>query len=108
MPRFRSVRSSCFVRKKVLRDGRQRTEWVALRKGVAYLFRYREVSFQANARYLDALAAVDDPTQAMRNLPGLFSELRAEIDADRRPGRAMAAGLPRVVSPLEMPIEEIA
>ena len=27
----------------------------------AYLFRYREVSRQANYRYLDALAAVDDP-----------------------------------------------
>ena len=50
------------VRKQVLRDGKQRTEWVQLRKGVAYLFRYREVSLQANARYLDALAVVDDPT----------------------------------------------
>lgn len=38
------------VRKKVLRDGKQRAEWVALRKGVAYLFRYREISLQANAR----------------------------------------------------------
>ena len=26
------------------------------------LFRYREVALPANARYLDALAAVDDPT----------------------------------------------
>ena len=40
--------------------GKQRTEWVQLRKGVAYLFRYREVSLQANARYLDALDVVDD------------------------------------------------
>jgi hypothetical protein len=48
--------------KQVLRKGKQRTEWVAMRKGVAYLFRYREVSLQANSRYLDALAAVDDPT----------------------------------------------
>ena len=55
------------VRKQVLRDGKQRAEWVQLpnlgRKGVACLFRYREVSLQANARYLDALAAVDDPTK---------------------------------------------
>jgi hypothetical protein len=29
---------------------------------VAYLFRYREVSWQANACYLDALAVVDDST----------------------------------------------
>ncbi len=39
-----------------------------MRKGVAYLFRYREVSLQANGRYLDALAAVDDPTNAKRDL----------------------------------------
>ncbi len=56
------------VRKQVLRKGKQRTEWVQMRKGVAYLFRYREVSLQANTRYLDALAAVDDPTNAKRAL----------------------------------------
>ena len=56
------------VRKKVTRKGKKRTEWVAMRKGVAYLFRYREVSLQANSRYLDALALVDDPTKAKRNL----------------------------------------
>lgn len=59
------------VRKQVLRDGKQRNEWVQLRKGVAYLFRYREVSLQANARYLDALAAVDDPTQGKQALQRL-------------------------------------
>ena len=31
-------------------------------------YRYREVSLQASARYLDALAAVDDPTQAEQAL----------------------------------------
>jgi hypothetical protein len=56
------------VRKQVLRNGKPQTEWVAMRKGVAYLFRYREVSFQANSRYLDALAAVEDPTNAKRHL----------------------------------------
>src|SRR3954452_20630840 len=50
------------VRKQVLRKGRRHTERVATRKGVAYLFRYHEVSLQANSRYLDALATVDDPT----------------------------------------------
>jgi hypothetical protein len=34
---------------------------------VAYLFRYREISLQANARYLDALAAVDDPTAGKKS-----------------------------------------
>jgi hypothetical protein len=55
------------VRKKVSRKGKRQTEWVAMRKGVAYLFRYREVSLQANGRYLDALAVVDDPTNAKRD-----------------------------------------
>ena len=35
-----------------------------MRKGVAWLFRYRDVSLMANSRYLDASAAVDDPTNA--------------------------------------------
>jgi hypothetical protein len=30
------------VRKQVLRDGKQRAEWVQLRKGVAYLFRSKK------------------------------------------------------------------
>jgi len=46
-------------------------EWVDMRKGVAWLFRYREVSLMANSRYLDALAAVDDPTNAKRDLDRL-------------------------------------
>ena len=39
-----------------------------MRKGVAYLFRYRDVSRSANARYLDALAVVSDPTAKVREL----------------------------------------
>ena len=39
-----------------------------MRKGVAYLFRYHEVSRQANYRYLDALAVVDDPAAAIQQL----------------------------------------
>ena len=56
------------VRKKVTRNGKSKIEWVAMRKGVAYLFRYQQVSFQANSRYLEALAVVDDPTNAKRDL----------------------------------------
>jgi hypothetical protein len=56
------------VRKKVTRKNRRVMEWVSMRKGVAYLFRYREVSRQANYRYLDALAVVDDPTAAIQQL----------------------------------------
>jgi hypothetical protein len=56
------------VRKQVTRKKRQAMEWVPMRKGVAYLFRYREFSRQANDRYLDALAVVDDPTTAIQRL----------------------------------------
>ena len=56
------------VRKKVTRKGIRKVEWVAMRKGVSYLFRYQQVSFQANSRYLEALAVVDDPTHAKREL----------------------------------------
>jgi fermentation-respiration switch protein FrsA (DUF1100 family) len=64
------------VRKRVLRVEVQRAEWVALRKGVAYLFRYREISLQANACYLDALAAVDDPTAGKQALQRLTTPKR--------------------------------
>jgi len=56
------------VRKRVARKGKQAMEWVPMRKSVAYLFRYQEVSRRANHRYLDALAVVDDPTPAFRQL----------------------------------------
>ncbi|MFQ5829408.1 MAG: hypothetical protein ACE5JD_09685 [Candidatus Methylomirabilia bacterium] len=44
------------VRRRVRRRGRRKTDWVPLRKSVAYLFRYREISLQCNSRYLAALA----------------------------------------------------
>lgn len=56
------------VRRRVRRGRRRVTAWVPLRKSVAYLFRYREVSLQSNSRYLNALAQVDDPTPALRAL----------------------------------------
>src|SRR5437773_8413320 len=56
------------VRKQVTRKGKKVMRWVDMRKGVAYLFRYRDVSLAANSRYLAALADVDDPTDAIRTL----------------------------------------
>jgi len=56
------------VRRRVRRRGCRKTEWVPLRKGVVYLFRYREICLQCNSRYLAALAQVDDPTPALRGL----------------------------------------
>ena len=36
------------MRKSVRRQGQSTTEWVPLRKGVAYLFRYRDIPHSAN------------------------------------------------------------
>ncbi len=41
-------------------DGTQEVGWFPMSKGVANLYRYAEVCRQANARYLEALAVVDD------------------------------------------------
>ena len=56
------------VRRQVIRKGKKVMRWVDMRKGVAYLFRYRDVSLAANSRYLAALAEVDNPTDAIRTL----------------------------------------
>jgi hypothetical protein len=64
------------VRKRVWREGLQVTEWVPMRKGVANRFRYRDVSLAANARYLDALAIVDDPSTAIRQLHSITGRKR--------------------------------
>ncbi len=56
------------VRKQVTRKGKKVMRWVDMRKGVAYLFRYQEVSLAANSRYLAALSEVDNPTDAIRTL----------------------------------------
>jgi hypothetical protein len=48
--------------------GSNQMQWQPLRKGVAWLWRYAEVSRSANSRYLEALAVVDDDRQARRLL----------------------------------------
>lgn len=65
---------------KVRRRGRRQGElivgWFPMAKGVANLYRYAEVCHAANRRYLDALAAVDDPSQAQRHLSQLATSVR--------------------------------
>lgn len=56
------------VRREVTQKGKKTMAWVGMRKGVAYLFRYKDVSLSANRRYLDALAVVEDPTPTMKML----------------------------------------
>ena len=73
------------VRKSVRRRGRLTTEWVPMRKGVAYLFRYRDISHSANSRYLDALAVVDDPTTQVRQLDRLTRRRQSPTGALPKP-----------------------
>ena len=53
------------------RQGRKRREWAKMTKGVANLWRYIQVSRQANERYLEALAAVRSKREAAIELDGL-------------------------------------
>lgn len=48
--------------------GGKQLQWQPLRKGVAWLWRYAEVSRSSNSRYLEALAVVDDDSPARRLL----------------------------------------
>ena len=50
------------------KPGQEEATWQPLCKGVAWLWRYAEVSRSANSRYLDALAVVDDDSAARRLL----------------------------------------
>jgi hypothetical protein len=50
------------------KQGGRHLVWQPLRKGVAWLWRYAEVGLGANRRYLEALAGVDDPSAARRQL----------------------------------------
>ena len=59
------------VRRLRTRNGRRTMVWCPMNKGVINLYRYREVSLAANRRYLDALAVVDDPTPAYRQVAEL-------------------------------------
>jgi hypothetical protein len=45
--------------------------WCQMNKGVCNLYRYREVALAANQRYLEALAVVDDPAPAYRQVETL-------------------------------------
>jgi hypothetical protein len=73
------------VRKKVTRKKKRVMEWVSMRKGVAYLFRYLEVSRQANDRYLEALAVVDDPTPAIQQLDDIMTRKETRSGRGVRP-----------------------
>lgn len=60
------------VRRLRTRDGRREMVWCPMNKGVINLYRYREVALASNRRYLDALAVVDDPQPAYRQVEELI------------------------------------
>ena len=71
---------NCPYEFKVWRRGRRKGRtvwgWFPMAKRVTNLRRYAEVSFAANRRYLDALAVVDDPAPAHRQIHALARPVR--------------------------------
>jgi len=59
------------VRRLRTRGGRQEMAWCPMNKGVANLYRYREVALAANERYLEALSVAEDPAPAYRQVEEL-------------------------------------
>jgi hypothetical protein len=88
------------VRKRVQRQGRRVTEWVPMRKGVANLFRYRDVSLAANGRYLEALAVVDDPGMAFKQLNTITQRKRTRAGQSVKAFNPLSADDQRVFKAL--------
>jgi hypothetical protein len=63
------------VRRRGRRKGQEVTGWFPMAKGVANLYRYAEVGFAANERYLDALSTVKDPAKAQQHLQKLSARV---------------------------------
>ncbi len=71
------------VRRQGIRNGRTVMAWLPMAKGVANLPRYGEVCSMANRRYLQALAVVDDPAEALEQLPSLARRVRKDGKSHR-------------------------
>lgn len=71
------------VRREGMRRGEKVTAWFPMAKGVANLPRYGEVCLAANRRYLQALAVVDNPAEALRELPPLAKPVRKKGKSNR-------------------------
>lgn len=65
------------------RDGSKTMGWFAMCKGVGNLHHYQRHALACNQRYLDALAAVDDPTPA-------YDDLKQLTERQRNQGRSYA------------------
>jgi hypothetical protein len=88
------------VRKRVRRKGRAITQWVPMRKGVANLFRYRDVCLAANGRYLEALAVVDDPSAALKQLDTITRPKRTRAGQSVKPFNPLSPDEQRIFKAL--------
>ena len=77
------------VRRKRERQGQLKMVWCPMNKGVVNLYRYRQVAFAANARYLDALSVVEPsgPVQAPLHRLAEPRRLRGRSFAGFNPAR---------------------
>jgi hypothetical protein len=82
-------------------------DWRQLRKGVADLPRRAEVSHAANARYLEALAAVHDATPLRQLIEPLCQPALAPVRHRASPS-ALGKELPTAPQPTPAPTEETA
>jgi hypothetical protein len=78
------------VRRWRVRGGQRQLVWCPMNKGISNLYRYQEVAVAANRRYLDALAVVDDPAPAYREMKELTTakEVGGRSSAGFNPARA--------------------
>lgn len=73
------------VRKTVTRNGVKTKRWVPLRKSIYYLWRLRQVAQLANERYLNALAIVTDPSEAIQGLDRVSTPAKTTDDRSVKP-----------------------
>ena len=73
------------VRKIVTRKGEKSKQWVPLNKSISYLWRLGQISKDANKRYLNALAIVTDPTDALKGLDKISGPAKTESGKSVRP-----------------------
>jgi len=64
------------VRRRGICKGREAIGWFPMPKGVAHLRRHAGICTSANGRYLDSLAAVEDPAIAIQELHRLAEPVR--------------------------------
>lgn len=87
------------VRRGRVRDGQRRLVGCPMNKGVGNLYRYQEGALRANRRYLEALAVVDDPAPAYREMATLTEpkDVGGRSSAGFNPARAADVRLFRAV-----------